>query len=155
MNSMKQQSLAEMDTVVPLSRLEASIKPFCPKKGNGRPPMPLGKMLRIHFRRQWCDYLGLAMEEALNDVPLPHQCAGLDAFEDVMSDESTILRFRHLLERYDLAVVIVVEVVVLPSEKSFLMKRRTVLDARSGLIHSEECAMAKVAEITMLEAMAR
>ena len=44
--------LAEMDTVVPWSHLEALIEPFYPRKGNGRPPMPLGTMLRIHFIQQ-------------------------------------------------------------------------------------------------------
>ena len=51
-------------------------------------------------------YSDPAMEEALHDVPLLRQFAGLDAFEDVMPDESTILRFRHLLEKHDLAVAI-------------------------------------------------
>lgn len=92
--------LAEMDTVVPWSRLEALIEPFYPKKGNGRPPMPLSTMLRIHFMQQWFGYSDPAMEEALHDVPLLRGFAGLDAFEDVMPDESTILRFRHLLEKH-------------------------------------------------------
>ena len=48
--------LSEMETVVPWSRLEALIEPFYPKKGNGRPPMPLGTMLRIHFMQQWFGY---------------------------------------------------------------------------------------------------
>ena len=92
--------LAEMETVVPWSRLEALIEPFYPRKGNGRPPMPLGKMLRIHFMQQWFGYSDPVMEEALHDVPLLRKFAGLDAFEDAMPDESTILRFRHLLERH-------------------------------------------------------
>ena len=71
--------LAEMEAVVPWSRLEALIEPFYPKKGNGRPPMPLGTMLRIHFMQQWFGYSDPAMEEALHDVPLlrPLRSAGL------------------------------------------------------------------------------
>jgi len=121
--------LAEMETVVPWSRLEGLIEPFYPKKGNGRPPMPLGTMLRIHFMQQWFGYSDPAMEEALHDVPLLRQFAGLDAFEDVMPDESTILRFRHLLEKHDLAVAIFAEVSVILSEKGLSMKRGTVVDA--------------------------
>ncbi len=71
-----------METVVPWSRLESLIEPFYPKKGNGRPPMPLSTMLRIHFMQQWFGYSDPAMEEALHDVPLLRQFAGLDAFED-------------------------------------------------------------------------
>ncbi|MFH1658162.1 MAG: IS5 family transposase [Pseudomonadota bacterium] len=121
--------LAEMETVVPWSRLDALIESFYPKKGNGRPPMPLGTMLRIHFMQQWFGYSDPAMEEAQHDVPLLRQFAGLDAFEDVMPDESTILRFRHLLEKHDLAVAIFAEVSAVLSEKGLSMKRGTVVDA--------------------------
>jgi len=121
--------LSEMETVVPWSRLQALIDPFYPKKGNGRPPMPLGTMLRIHFMQQWFGYSDPAMEEALHDIPLLRQFAGLDAFEDVMPDESTILRFRHLLEQNELAVGIFTEVNAVLSEKGLSMKRGSVVDA--------------------------
>ena len=87
--------LAEMETVVPWSRLAALIEPFYPKKGNGRPPMPLGTMLRIHFMQQWFGYSDPAMEEALHDVPLLRQFAGLDAFEDVMPPSSAVNFISH------------------------------------------------------------
>jgi IS5 family transposase len=109
--------------------LETLIKPFYPKKVNGRPPMPLGTMMRIHFIPQWFGYSDPAMEEALHDVPLLRRFAGLDAFKDVMPDESTILRFRHLLDKHDLAVAIFAEVNAVLSEKGLSMKRGTVVDA--------------------------
>ena len=121
--------LAEMDTVVPWSRLEGLIELHYPKKGNGRPPMPLGTMLRIHFMQQWFGYSDPAMEEALHDVPVLRRFAGLDAFEDVMPDESTILRFRHLVEQHDLATALFAEVAGVLSEKGLAMKRGTVVDA--------------------------
>lgn len=121
--------LEEMDKVVPWSRLEGLIEPVYPKKGKGRPPMPLGAMLRIHFMQQWFGYSDPAMEEGLHDIPLLRRFAGLDAFEEVMPDESTILRFRHLLEKHELAVVIFAEVNVVLSEKGLSMKRGTVVDA--------------------------
>jgi transposase, IS5 family len=92
-----------MERVVPWARLEALIEPVYPKQGNGRPPMPLGTLLRIHFLQQCFGDCDPAMEEALHDIPLLRRFAGLDAFEDVMPDESTILRFRHLLEQHELA----------------------------------------------------
>ena len=121
--------LAEMEAVVPWSRLEGLIEPFYPKKGNGRPPMSLGTMLRIHFMQQWFGYSDPAMEEALHDIPLLRRFAGLDAFEDVMPDESTILRFRHLLEKHDLAAALFAEINGLLSEKGLSMKRGTIVDA--------------------------
>lgn len=62
--------LAEKETVVPWLRLEALIVPYYPKRGNGRPPMPLGTMLRNHFMQQWFGCTDPAMKEALHDVPL-------------------------------------------------------------------------------------
>ena len=69
------------------------------------------------------------MEEALHDVPLLRQFAGLDAFEDVMPDESTILRFRHLLEQNELAVALFAEVNAVLTEKGLSMKCGSVVDA--------------------------
>jgi hypothetical protein len=74
--------LSEMETVVPCSRLEALIEPFYPKKGNGRPPMPLGTMLRIHFMQQRFDHSIQAMVVAQHNIPLPRRFAGLVTFKD-------------------------------------------------------------------------
>jgi hypothetical protein len=101
--------LAEMETVVPWSRLETLIEPFYPKKGNSRRPMPLATMLRIHFMQQWFGYSDPAMEEARHDIPLSRQFAGLDAFEDAMPDESTNQNNRtieHLASEDGLAILV-------------------------------------------------
>ena len=121
--------LAEMEQVMPWTRLEGLIEPFYPKKGNGRPPMELRTLLRIHFLQQWFGYSDPAMEEALYDIPLLCQFAGLDAFDDVIPDESTILRFRHLLEKHDLARALFAEVNAVLAEKGLTMKRGSVVDA--------------------------
>jgi transposase, IS5 family len=92
--------LSEMERVVPWSQLEVLIEPFYPKTENGHPQMPLSTMLRIYYMQQWFGYSDPAMEDALHDMPLLRQFAGLEAFEDVMPDENTIFRFRHLLENH-------------------------------------------------------
>lgn len=91
--------------------------------------MPLGTMLHIHFLQQWFGFTDPAMEAALHDVLLLCQFAGPDAFEDVMPDESTILRFRHLLEQNELEVAIFAEVNVVLREKGQSMKCGSVVDA--------------------------
>src|SRR5215469_7529791 len=117
--------LSEMDRVVPWSRLEALIEPHYFVKGakGGRPATPLPTMLRIHFMQQWFGYSDPAMEEALHDIPVLRRFAGLDAFEDVMPDETTILRFRHLLERHGLAEAIFGKVNELLRDQGLAMKR--------------------------------
>ena len=125
----KREFLAEMERVVPWAALVALITPYAPEGKRGRPPFAVETMLRVHFMQQWFTLSDPAMEEALHDVPLLRRFAGLDAFEDVMPDESTILRFRHLLEKHDLAVAIFAEVGAVLSEKGLSMKRGTVVDA--------------------------
>lgn len=95
--------LAEMDAVVPWAALCAEIEPFYPKAGNGRPPMPLERMLRIHFLQHWFNLSDPAAEEALYDSPAMRAFAGVDLGREPAPDETTILRFRHLLEEHALA----------------------------------------------------
>jgi IS5 family transposase len=94
--------LAEMDAVVPWAALVAEIAPHYPKAGNGRPPIPLERMLRIHFLQHWFNLSDPAVEEALYDSPAMRAFAGVDLGAGPAPDETTICRFRHLLEAHDL-----------------------------------------------------
>lgn len=104
----KREFLDEMNLVVPWAELVALIAPHAPKPGakGGRPPFPIETMLRLHFLQQWFNLSDPGMEEALYDTPMFREFAGLDAREDHLPDESTILRFRNLLEAKDLSVQI-------------------------------------------------
>lgn len=124
----KAEFLAEMNTAVP-SRLEGLIEPVYPKAGRGRRPTPLSVLLRIHFMQHWFGYSDPVMEETLHDIPLLRQFAGLDAFEDTIPDETTILKFRHLLEANALAVALFAEVNAVLSEKGLSLRHGTVADA--------------------------
>jgi transposase, IS5 family len=125
----KAQFLAEMNQVVPWSRLVALIEPYYPKPGNGRRPIPLETMLRIHFMQQWFAYSDPAMEEALHDIPLLREFAGLDATEEAIPDETTILKFRHLLERHGLAGALLEEINGLLGERGLILRKGTMVDA--------------------------
>jgi transposase, IS5 family len=94
--------LAEMDQVVPWQELCALIEPFYPKAGNGRPPIGLERMLRLHFLQHWFNLSDPAAEEALYDSLSMRQFVGIDLGREPAPDETTILNFRHLLERHGL-----------------------------------------------------
>ena len=100
----KREFLEEMERVVPWGVLVQIVEPYYPKAKTGRPPFGIETMLRIHYVQQWFGLSDPAMEEALHDVPLYREFAKLDGATARLPDETTILRFRHLLERYDLAV---------------------------------------------------
>ena len=98
----REQFLAEMDKVVPWDQLCALIEPFYPKAGNGRPPVGLERMLRIYFIQHWFNLSDPGAEEALYESRSMCRFAGIDLGREPVPDESTILNFRHLLERHEL-----------------------------------------------------
>jgi len=124
----KREFLAEMAAVVPWAALVELIAPCYPEGKNGRPPFALETMLRVHFMQQWFTLSDPAMEEAFFDVPLYREFAQLDA-NGRIPDESTILRFRHRLEKYKLAEQILATVNDLLIGKGLLLKVGTAVDA--------------------------
>ena len=94
--------LAEMEAVVPWREFCAVIEPFYPKPGNGRPPVGLERMLRVYFLQQWFNLSDPGAEEALYDSQAMRRFAGIDLGREAVPDETTICKFRHLLERHDL-----------------------------------------------------
>jgi hypothetical protein len=95
--------LEEMDRVVPWNELVALITAYMPEGRRGRPPFAVEVMLRIHFMQQWFNLSDPAMEEALHDMALFRDFAGLGGWNDRQPDETTILRFRRVLEKHKLA----------------------------------------------------
>jgi len=98
--------LGEMDAVVPWARLEALISPHYTKPRKGRRQMPLSVMLRINFLQQWYGLSEPGAEEALYDIHSMRNFAGLDLAQDAIPDETTILNFRHPLEKHGLTEVL-------------------------------------------------
>lgn len=94
--------LAEMERVVPWRELCVVIEPFYPKPGNGRPPIGLERMLRLHFLQHWFNLSDPAAEEALYESVSMRQFVGIDLGREPVPDQTTILNFRHLLERHGL-----------------------------------------------------
>ena len=125
----KRQFLDEMNLVVPWSELVGLIQPHAPTGKTGRPPFVVSTMLRIHFMQQWFGLSDPAMEEALHDVPLYREFAGLDAGATRMPDESTILRFRHLLEENNLSIQLLATINATLATKGLMLKVGTVVDA--------------------------
>jgi IS5 family transposase len=125
----KREFLDEMNRVVPWAALVALVTPHAPAGRRGRPPFPVETMLRIHFMQQWFGLSDPAMEEALFDVPRYREFAGLDNGNVGLPDESTILRFRHLLEAHKLAGPMLATVNDVLRDKGLMLRIGTVVDA--------------------------
>ena len=127
----REKFLAEMELVVPWDALIGLIEPHYPKtsKKGGRPPYPLATMLRIHLLQQWYSLSDPAMEEALIEVPTMRRFAGIDLISDRIPDETTILTFRHLLEKHELGEQIFEMVKAHLSARGMTMRQGTIVDA--------------------------
>ena len=125
----RREFLDEMEKVVPWADLVALVSPYLPEGKRGRPPFSPETMLRIHFMQQWFTLSDPAMEEALHDMPVFREFAGLEGWDERLPDESTILRFRHVLEKHKLAAQILQTVNDLLSAKGMMLKGGSVVDA--------------------------
>ena len=124
--------LDEMNLVVPWTELVGLIQPFAASgtgvKG-GRPSFAVETMLRMHFLQQWFGLSDPAMEEALHDISLYCEFAHLDPGVMRLPDESTILRFRHLLEEHNLTIELLATINATLATKGLMLKTGTVVDA--------------------------
>jgi IS5 family transposase len=126
--------LAEMDAVVPWVRLIGLIEPHCPKAGpqGGRPPMPLEVMLRVHFLQQWYALSDPMAEESLYDSEAMRHFAGIELGDDRIPDETTILDFRHLLERHGLTEALFAAVNAHLADKGIALRSGTPVDGEAA-----------------------
>ena len=125
----REKFLEEMNQVIPWAELLQIIEGHYPKAGNGRQPMPMERMLRIYFMQQWYGLSDPAMEDALYDSEAMRRFADIDIEVDDVPDETTILNFRHLLEKYNLTKKIFEKTQHYLSEKGLLLREGTIVDA--------------------------
>ena len=125
----RERFLAEMDAVIPWRRLLGLIGPHYPKAGNGRQPLGLEKMLRIYFLQQWFNLSDPQAEDAIYDSESMRRFARVEWGDDVVPDETTILRLRHLLEQHGLTCAIFEAIGGLLEARGLLLRAGTIVDA--------------------------
>src|SRR6478735_11903863 len=118
-----------MDKVVPWAVLCRLVEPYYPKPGKGRQPVGLERMLRIHFLQHWFNLADPAVEEALYESVSMRRFVGIDLGREPVPDETTILNFRHLLERHDLARELFDRVNAYLASRGLQVKGGTIVDA--------------------------
>jgi IS5 family transposase len=126
--------LEEMEQVVPWKDLCALIEPHYPKAGNGRPPVGVERMLRIYFLQQWFNLSDPGVEETLYDSAVMRQFAGIDLGREPVPDETTVCKFRHLLEEHNLGGEMLETVNLYLQSKGVRITTGTIVDAT--LIHA-------------------
>jgi len=126
--------LDEMEKVVPWSALEALVRPHYAKAGNGRQPLGLSIMLRTYFVQQWFNLSDPGVEELLYESPAIRRFIGVDLGIAAAPDETTVLRFRRLLEEQDLGGMMLDAVNVHLEAKGIKIQTGTIVDAT--IIHA-------------------
>jgi IS5 family transposase len=126
--------LDEMEQVVPWSGLESLVRPHYARAGNGRQPVGLSIMLRTYFVQQWFNLSDPGVEELLYESPVVRRFVGVDLGIASAPDETTILRFRHLLEQHDLGGLMLEAVNVHLEAKGIKIQTGTIVDAT--IIHA-------------------
>jgi transposase, IS5 family len=122
--------LAKMEQVVPWSRLICVVEPHYPKSGKrGRPPIGIERMLRMYFIQQWYGLADVAVEDAIYDSQALRNFCGIDLAVASVPDSTTLMDFRHLLEKNALPQAMLQSVNALLKERGLLMSQGTLIDA--------------------------
>lgn len=125
----RERFLAEMEKVVPWTRLVAAVEPHYPKGERGRPPIGLQRMLRIYFLQQWYGLSDEGLEDALYDSMAMRAFAGIDLAVENVPDATTLLKFRRLLVEHDLTGKLFDEIGIMLCERGLMMREGTIVDA--------------------------
>jgi transposase, IS5 family len=125
----RDQFLDTMNRIMPWAALGAVVEPCYPKPGNGRPPVGLERMLRIHFLQHWLSLADLACEEALYDSASLRCFAGIDLGREAVPDATSLLRFRHLLDQHRLGEKRFAQAGRVLQDSGMTLKTGTIVDA--------------------------
>jgi transposase, IS5 family len=124
-----------MEVVVPRPVLLSCIEPHYHRSGRrGRQPMGLASMFRIYCMQNWFNLSDRQMEDALYEIESMRRFAGFGGVTDALADETTILHFRHLLEKHNLTVILLGEINARLQDQGLLVSRGTMVDA--SIIHA-------------------
>lgn len=125
----KAEFLSRMDKLVPWTEFCSVIEPYYPKAGNGRPPIGLERMLRMYFIAHWFNLADEACEDALYDITAFRDFCQIDLGCEGVPDATSLLNFRHLLERYELGAALFAKVGELLLSNGLKLSGGTIVDA--------------------------
>ena len=123
----RERFLERMEMLIPWERLLEQIRPYYPKAGRGRAPYELESMLRVHCVQLFYSLSDPATEDMLYGIERVRRFTGISPKK--VPDETTILNFRHLLERHGLGQVLFESIKEHLSEEGLILKEGTIVDA--------------------------
>jgi transposase, IS5 family len=126
----REKFLNDMDAIIPWASLLSVIEPYYPKSGQpGRQPIGLSKMFRIHCMQNWFNYSDRQMEDALYEIESIRRFSGFNSVLEDLPDETSVLNFRHLLEKHDLTKRVLATINEHLKEQGLMVSQGTMVDA--------------------------
>ena len=125
----KAEFLTRMEALVPWAQFCAVIEPHYPKAGNGRPPVGLERMLRMYLVANWFNLGDEACEDALYDIPAFRDFCRIDLGRERVPDATTLLNFRHVLEKHQIGAALFAKVGELLLANGMKLSGGTIVDA--------------------------
>lgn len=121
--------LNKMDALVPWQDWVSLIEPHYPKGERGRPPIGCERMLRLYLLQNWYNLSDEGLEDAVCDSQALRRFSGIDLSREAVPDATTVLHFRHLLEKHGLAKQLFASLRSRLHKQGILMKEGTIVDA--------------------------
>ena len=130
--SRREQFLEQMDATIPWDRWVAVIEPFyyqqVPGK-KGRKAKPVETMLRMYLLQAWFSLSDEGVEDAIYDSYAMRRFMGLDFGTEQVPDATTLLHFRHLLEKHELGARLLAAQQEIFEAKGWMMRGGSIIDA--------------------------
>jgi len=120
--------LNKMESLVPWPEWLSIIEPHYPQGKRGRPPIGCERMLRLYLLQTWYHLSDEGLEDAVNDSQALRQFSRIDLAHESVPDATTLLKFRHLLEKHQLALQMSEELHTRLRQQGIFMKEGTIVD---------------------------
>ena len=125
----REEFLRIMDDIIPWDEWVAYIVPYYPKGERGRPPMGIEKMLRMYLLQCWFSLSDEGLEDAIYDSYAMRTFMGVNFFDEQVPDATTLLKFRHLLEKHNIGKVFFDAIAGTLERRGHMMRGGTIVDA--------------------------
>ena len=118
-----------MEEIIPWKAWVEMIRPYYPKGEHGRPVRGIETMLRMYLMQTWFNLSDEGTEDAIYDSYAMRSFLGINFMTEQVPDATTLLKFRHLLEKHNIGEKIFTDIRDRLEESGLLMHGGTIVDA--------------------------
>ena len=125
----REEFLRKMDEIIPWDSWIELIKPYYPSGRRGRPVRGIETMLRMYLMQIWFNLSDEGIEDAIYDSYAMRSFLGINFMSEQVPDATTLLKFRHLLEKNNIGEAIFKDIKERLDKAGLIMHGGTIVDA--------------------------